>query len=221
MTSKTLNGSSSLLIISGILLAIGMLFHPDISRPGFATSGAWVPVHLMLGLSALFGLVGLAGLFAVMNLHMRPFGKAAFGLSMLGNLLLTGIMFFVEAAIVPVLARDPAYQPLITAGGPLMSGGLGIAIAISALIAAIGFLAVAWYLVDTRTISIANAALFIGAPMLLFSPPLTPIIGTIGGVLLGAGITWLGFSIRVGVAHRSLESTLRVQDECLTHLGHA
>ncbi len=221
MTSKTLNRSGLLLIMSGILLIFGMIFHPNMAKPGYAATPAWVPVHILLGFSTLFGLAGLAGLFGVMNLNLRSFGKAAFALAMLGNVLLTGILFFVEASVLPVLARDPAYLALTSPSGPLMMGALGTAIGISMVIAAIGYLLLAWYLVDNRTISFANGILFIGAPLLVFAPPLTFAFGVIGGLLLGAGVIWLGISIRVGLAHRSLESRLRVQDECLSHLGHA
>jgi hypothetical protein len=221
MTTKTLNTSSMLLILSGVLLGVAMIYHPDTARPDYAATPAWVPVHVMLGLSALLGLGGLAGLYAAMNLKMRNGGRLAFGLAMLGNMLLTGIMFFVEVSILPVLARNPVYQPLASQAGPLMTGALGNAIGISMLIAAVGFLALAGYLVYTRTISFLNGLLFIGAPLLVFTPPLTPIFGVIGGLLLGSAIVWLGISARIGLAHRSLEPGLRIQDECLAHLGHA
>lgn len=221
MTSKTLNRSSLLLIISGILLAGAMIFHPDMGRPGYAAAASWVPVHIALGFSTFFGLIGLAGLFSVMNLRIRRFGKAAFALAMTGNLLLTGILFFVEAAILPVLARNPAYQPLLNPGSPLMTGGLGTAIGISLIITALGDLLLAWHLVDTGTISPANGFLFIGAPLIVLTPPLAHAFGVVGGLLLGAGVIWLGFSVRGGRAHAALESSLRVQDECLAHLGHA
>jgi hypothetical protein len=221
MTSKTLKRSSSLLIMSGILLIIGILFHPGMSRPDAAASFSWGLVHVLLGFSALLALAGLGGLFAVMNLKLTGFGKAAFGLAMLGNVLLTGIMFFVNASVLPVLARDPAYLPLLSEIGPLMTGALGMAITISTATAALGYILMAGYLAVSKTISLANAVLFLGAPLMLFAPGVTFAFAVVGGLLLGAGITWLGLSIRRGIAHQWLASTLRVQDECLAHLGHA
>ena len=219
MTTKTLNRSSSLLIISGVLLGVGMLFHPDMANPDAATRNAWIPVHVVLGISALLGLVGLAGLYAVLSLNMRTLGRAAFGLAMLANVLLTGMLFFVEAGIVPVLARDSAYRPLLSETGPLLTGGFGLVIVTTMTIAAIGFLCLAGYLMSTKTISLANGLLFLGAPLLAFTPPLPFAFGIIGGVLLGAGITWLGISIRKGTAHDALASSLRMQDECFLHAG--
>lgn len=221
MTTKTLKRSGTLLIISGILLALGMVFHPDMSRPDYAASSAWVTVHIVLGFSTLLGLAGLVGLFTVMNPKLTAFGKAAFGLAVLGNLLLTGLMFFVEASVLPVLARDPAYQPLLSPSGPLMTGALGTSIWISMLIAAVGFLCLAAYLAATKTISTGNGILFIGVLPLVFSPPLPLSIGIIGALLLGGAITWLGVSIQRGIAHQSLASSVRMQDECFAQLGHA
>jgi hypothetical protein len=178
-------------------------------------------VHILFGFSALLVLAGLAALFSVMKLDMRPFGRAAFGMVILGNLLMTGIFFFIEAGVLPVLARNPAYQPLLSQGSPLMSGGPGTAIAASMAVTSLGFLLLSWHLLETRTISLPNAILFIGAPLMVFSPPLAPAFETAGGVLLGTAIAWLGISVRLGLAHKRLESRLRVQDECLAHLGHA
>lgn len=221
MTSKVLSRSSILLILSGVLLGGAMLFHPDVSRPDFAASPAWVPVHIVLGLSALFGLVGLAGLFSLMSLILPAFGKAVFGLAMLGNLLLTGIMLFVEASVLPVLARDPVYQELLYRNGPLFSGLLGAGVSISFIVATIGLLALAGFLAARKTISFANALLFVGAPLLFLSPPLPFVYGLIGGLLLSVGVTWLGLSVRRGIAHHTIVVDLQLQDECLAHLGHA
>jgi hypothetical protein len=63
-----------------------------------------------------------------------------------------------------------------------------------------------------------NGLLFIGAPLLVFAAGPA---GLMGGLLLGGGLVWLGISIRSGIAHRSLATSLQVQDECLAHLGHA
>lgn len=219
MTTKTLNRSSMLLMISGVLLAIGMLFHPDMANPDAAARTVWIPVHVLLGISALLGLVGLAGLYAVLNLNLTTFGRISFGLAMLANVLLTGVLFFVEAAIVPVLASDTLYRPLMSENGPLLTGGFGFAVGITMVIATTGFLCLAGYLASTRTISFANAALFIGAPLLSFSPPLPFAFGIIGGLLLGGGFAWLGVSIRKGTAHDALALNLQIQDECILHSG--
>lgn len=219
MSSKTVKWSSTLLIMAGVLLAIAMLFHPDVTQPGFATKATWVWAHVLLGVSALASVVGLAGLFSVMIRTMSNFGRAAFGLAILGNILMLGMMLFVETTLVPVLSHDPAYQPLLSQGGMLMSSSFGISIVISLVIAAVGSLLLAGYLVATKTITPVNGLLFIGAPLAAFTPPLPFAVGMIGGVIFGIGIAWLGASIRIGIGHQALASTLHIQDECFIHAG--
>lgn len=220
MLSKSLNRSGILLIIAGILTAGSMIFHPNIGRPGFAMQGAWVSVHVLLGIAALIAILGLAGLYAPLRTKMTFFGQAAFGLAVLGNILIAGLMFFVEATLVPVLSRDPFFQVLLTGTGPLMTGSFGLVITATIIIAAAGWIFLAGYLTGTKTISVTNGLLlFIGAPLTAFSPPLPFSIGLIGGVLFGAGVTWLGLSMLTGTAHEALREMIRLEDECLIQAG--
>jgi hypothetical protein len=154
-----------------------------------------------------------------MRIKMILFGQFAFGLAILGNILLAGLAFFVDATLVPVLAADPAYQPLLSENGPLMTGFFGFAVTTALFIAALGWLSLGAYLAATKTISTVNGLLFLGAPLMFFSPPLPLTFGILGGVLLGPGVTWLGLSIRRGVAHEALRETLRLEDECLIQAG--
>lgn len=214
MTTKIINRSGSVLIITGILIAGSMFFYPDVTKPGFALRPAWIPVHFLLGVAALTGIYGLAGLHSTMIGKISTFGQWAFGVAILGNVLLAGLMFFVEVAMIPVLARYSAYQALLSRSGPLLHGTFGAMVLISHLCTALGFWLLAGYLVTTKTVSTVNGLLFFGAPLLAFSPPLSFSMGIIGGVSLGAAIIWLGVSIRTGTAHEALAKELRIRDEC-------
>jgi hypothetical protein len=219
MTSKYLDRSGTLLILAGILIAGSMLFHPDDTQPGFAFNAAWVPVHVLLGIGSLAGMAGLIGLYGVLRGKITAFGNTAFVTALLGSVLFTGLMFFVEATLLPVLASDPAYQPLLSDTGPLMGGPFGIALMTSFAIISLGYVLLAVYLVVSNTISVVNGLLFIGAPLAAFAPPLPFAVGIVGGVLLGVAFLWLGVSIRKGTAHKALESDIRTQEECLVHSG--
>ncbi|MGE5173233.1 MAG: hypothetical protein ACM3MD_05330 [Betaproteobacteria bacterium] len=220
MSTKAIKWSSVLLIISGVLLAAPILFHPDMSKPGYALLGAWVPVHVLLGISALAGLAGLIVFYGAMSPKITVFGHVAVWFAIVGTALLAGLMFFVESAIVPVLAGDPTYEPLLGMTGPLMTGAFGALAMLSMVIVSIGFILFGGYLIWAKVISPVNGALFIiGAPLAAFSPPFPYIVGIIGGVLLGIAIGWLGVSIRTGRAHDTLETTLRIHDECLAQAG--
>lgn len=220
MSTKALKWSSLLLMISGLLTAVPILFHPDVSKPGYALLGAWVPVHVLLGLSALAGLAGLIVFYGAMSPKITVFGHVAVWFAIVGTALLAGLMFFVETAISPVLAGNPAYEQLLSMSGPLMAGAFGALVMISMVILSVGFILFGGYLIWAKIIAPANGILFIvGAPLIAFSPPLPYAVMIIGGVLFGIALVWLGVSIRRGRAHETLESTLRIHDECLAQAG--
>jgi hypothetical protein len=196
MLNRRRNASSILLIFSGILIAISMLFHPDDSITANILRTAWVPVHVMLGIGALAGLAGLGGLYSVMNTKLSFFGRLAFGLALVGTVLFVGLMFFFEATVLPVLAGDSAYLPLLNDSGPLMTGLFGITVLASMVIVSVGYILLAIYLVRSKTISIANGFVFIGVPIAAFAPPLPYALEILGGVLFGCSLAWLGVSIR-------------------------
>jgi hypothetical protein len=220
MSTKAVRWSSVLLIISGLLLAVPILFHPDLSKPGYALLSAWVPVHVLIGISALVGVAGLIVFYGAMSPKTTVVGHVAFWSAIIGTVLMTGLMFFVEAAIVPVLAGSPAYEPLLSISGPLMAGVFGVLTLITAVIMAVGFILFGGYLIGAKIISPTNGILFIiGAPLIAFSPTWPNAVMIIGGVLFGIALVWLGVSIRTGRAHDTLESTLRIHDECLAEAG--
>ncbi len=220
MSTKAIKWSSVLLIISGVLAAVPVLFHPDTTKPGYALLGAWVPVHVLLGISALVGFAGLIVFYGAMSPRITAVGHVAFWFAIVGTALLAGLMFLVESAIVPVLAGNPAYEPLLGVTGPLMTGAFGTLGMISMVILSVGFILLGGFLIGEKIISPANGILFIvGAPLASFSPPLPNILLMIGGVLFGIALVWLGASIRTGRAHDTLESTLRIHDQCLAQAG--
>lgn len=217
MYAHSLKRSGTLLIIASILIAIPMLFHPDDTRLDFAFQAAWVPVHVLMGFGTIAALLGLAGLYGAFRSRITVFGQVAFGTALLGTVLFTGLLVFVESTLLPALGRDPAYAALLSESGPLLGGPFGMAVMGSLAIVALGYVLLAVYLTATRTISVVNGLLFIGAPLAAFAPPLPYALEIVGGVLFGIAIGWLGISVRTGKAHRSLEEEVRIQDECLTH----
>jgi len=220
MWTKSVNRSGMLLIIAGILIAGPMLFHPDDSRPDFAFPVVWVPVHVLMGIGALSCLAGLAGLYWTLQGKVTVFGSITFALAILGTILFVGLLFFVEATLLPDLGRDPAYQSLLRDNGPLMGGSFGFAVIASLTLVSLSYLLLAIYLIASRIISVANGLLFIGAPLAAFAPPLPYAVGIFGGVLFGVALIWLGVSIRRGTAHKALEVEMRFEDECLLlHAG--
>lgn len=216
MIRRSINRSALLLLLSGILIAVSMVFHPGMNA---VSGGRWITVHVLLGIAALLGIFGLAGLYSPMRVKMSRFGQAAFGAAILGNVLMAGLMFFINAGLLPVLAGNPLYQPLLSEGSPLMSGFLGFAVAASIVIAVVGWVMLAGYLVGTKTITGVNGLLFLGVVLMFFSPPLPLAVGMIGGILFGGALVWLGVSLKRGTAHDALQEVIRLEDECLIQAG--
>jgi hypothetical protein len=220
MSTKAVKWSSVLFIISGLFLAVPILFHPDMSTPGYALLGSWVPVHILLGISTLTGLAALILFYGIMSPKISVVGHVALWFSIIGTALFMGLLFFVESAIMPVLAGNPVYAPLLSETGPIMDGALGMWALTAAVIISIGFILFGGYLITARIISWVNGILFIiGTPLIAFSPPLPYAVMIIGGLLFGIALIWLGVSIIRGRAHETLESTLRIYDECMIQAG--
>jgi hypothetical protein len=219
MSAHSVNRSGTLLIIAGILIAGPMLFHPDDTRPDFAFQAAWVPVHVLMAFGSIAAIAGLTGLYGALRSKIKAFGQVAFGLAILGTVLFTGLLVFVESTLLPVLGRNPAYGVLLSESGPLMGGPFGIAVMGSLAVVSLGYVLLAIYLAASKTISIVNALFFIGAPFAAFAPPLPYVLEIIGGVMFGIAVILLGISVRFGTAHKALEEEMKIQDECLAHAG--
>lgn len=219
MLEKITRWSSTLLVLSGILVALPMLFQPDVEQPGFALQRSWVPVHIFFGIAALLSIAGLGALYRALGSRVSVIGHAAFVLALLGNVLLAGLMFFVEATIIPVLAGNSEYEVLMSITGPLLGGAFGTFVMLSYAITSVGALLLAVYLASTKTISLLNAALFLGAPLAGFVPPFPTVLGISGGVIFGVALIWLGISIRRGIAHEALAAGLGAHDDCFLEAG--
>jgi hypothetical protein len=221
MKTRTMDWSGKALMISGILIAASMVFHPDDTAAGSFLRPAWIPVHLLLGISVIIGLAGLGGLYTVISPKLSAFGRTSFGVVLLANVLMTGVMLFFEAALLPALSRDPAYEPLLNGAGSIMNGLFGYLIWFTMVIGAAGYIMLAVYLVLSRIISPINGILFLGVVLVSFAPPIPYVLEVTGGVLFGIALLWLGVSVRTGTAHKALEETVRMEDECMAAAGRA
>ncbi len=124
-----------------------MLFNPDDSRPDYTIHAAWVPVNILSGIGSLAVFAELVGIDEALRKKVTAFGRIAFALALLGTALFTGLLFFVEVTLLPVLASNPVYQPLLSDSGTLMRGPFGIALMASFAIISLGYVLLAIYLV--------------------------------------------------------------------------
>jgi hypothetical protein len=76
------------LVTSGILLALGMLLHPDILNPQAAIQPLWNPAHLLLIIGLFLALCGLPMLYVRQIQQTGGLGLAGFSLMQIGAVLL-------------------------------------------------------------------------------------------------------------------------------------
>jgi hypothetical protein len=189
------------LALAGLLLAVAILFHPSDADPHAVVRPAWVPVHTVLTLATLLLLFGLMGLY------LGRLRDTSGWLGLVGFVsLFTGTALFVaalsiEAFVLPALATSTAGPVLLASTGPLFGGPLGAVLLLTGSLFALGCLL--W------CVSIVRGALtprwaglpLLGGILLAFWPPLPQWVGTIGAVVLGLGLIWLGYLLVAPPGH--------------------
>lgn len=94
--------------LAGLGFIIVGLFHP-VNEPASVTTAAWINVHIVAILMAIFGLIGMAGLYARQAERIGWLGLIGYGLF---SLWLAIILSFslIEAFVLPGLAAEsPVY----------------------------------------------------------------------------------------------------------------
>ncbi|MBK9712034.1 MAG: hypothetical protein IPO81_12040 [Kouleothrix sp.] len=198
MSSGLTRWSGLALMLSGLLLAVPMLFHPDDSNPLSFQRAAWAPVHTLLIASAVLMLFGLIGLHGAQAARAGTLGLIGFILSFAGGaLVVAGLV--VDAFVVPAIAGDPAAQALLDPAGPLFGGALGIFFLLMGATFSLGTIVLG---IATARAGVlprwAGALILLGGPLLGFTPPLPTIAGICGAVLLGVGYLSAGYAIWSG-----------------------
>lgn len=95
-------------VLAGLCFVVVGLFHP-VNEPAVVTTAAWVNVHIVAMAMGLFGLIGMAGLYARQAEKIGWMGLAGYGLFSLWLALILSFSM-VEAFILPGLATEsPAF----------------------------------------------------------------------------------------------------------------
>ena len=95
-------------VLAGLCFVVVGLFHP-VNEPAVVTTATWVNVHIVAIAMGLFGLIGMAGLYARQAEKIGWLGLAGYGLFSLWLALILSFSM-VEAFILPGLATEsPAF----------------------------------------------------------------------------------------------------------------
>ena len=187
---------SLLLIIIGIVLAIAFVLHPDeVNDPNALASPLWGPVHIVFGFGFLALLVGLKAIYYSLEEKVSAIEKLGFGLAYFGSAVASGVMFFVEGIMLPVIAGNAEFAGLLSPTGPLMAGDFAFYLTALFTLISIGFILIGISIFRTKTLPQISGILLFGITLAAFSPPLDKIIGTIGGVAWSIGLIWIGYTL--------------------------
>lgn len=183
-------------IAAAILVVAGRILHPADQAANVVTS-AWVTAHILTLVAILVGIPGVFGVYIRQARSTGGLGFLGFLLIFLGLGGFLGIVYF-EAFINPVLATEaPSFLEKQFSGQ--LPGALNTILPVTGIAFALGWLL---FGIGTYRASILprwSAVLaFIGAIPLGLRPFFPGSVVTIGTVIFGLGILWLGYALISG-----------------------
>ena len=188
-------------VLAGLGFIIVGLFHP-VNVPAAVTTATWINVHIVAMAMALFGMIGMTGLYARQAERIGWLGLAGYGLF---SLWLALVMSFslVEAFILPGLATE---SPAFVAGFLGMFSGLPSVIDLGAM-PTLWDLSGVMFILGPLLFAIATfrarilprgaaalqaiAALLVPVGGLVLPPEYEPLVM----VPVGLAIAWLGYAL--------------------------
>jgi hypothetical protein len=182
-------------ILAGALYALGAILHPVGEDLAAYTSPNWVIAHQVYWAAAILMLFGLVGLYARQVEKTGWLGLVGFVLAFIGTAFVGGI-FFMVSTVTPIIAKEmPALFDQAATPSPatvlvvVLGFSLGyILFGIAAMRAKVlprwsGFLL------------IIGVSFFMISEAPLFDRMFSHVIVTIGDVLFGCGVAWMGYAL--------------------------
>jgi hypothetical protein len=191
--SKVIRWAGLSAVIAGVLIVVTQLIHPADDPSSVATS-SWAIAHSLILGSSIFGLLGIAGLYARQVEESGWLGLIGFLMLIVAEALITGFAV-VEAFIFPVLATE-APQYIVDFFAFENLGAFGAVLLVTILLFVIGGLLFGIAVIRAGILPRWAAILFIiGSVSSLVVPALPEAAGKIIGVVLGLGLAWLGYAL--------------------------
>lgn len=180
-------------VAAGPLLAAAYVAHPHLMDAPTLASATWVWIHLGFVLSLILGLFAVAGLYWRHVESLGALGHAGYALASAGLFLIGGLAY-VETFMIPTLAAEfPAVVERYGAADTM--GPIALMFPLAGAMAVLGYALLGGAFLRLPGAPRAPfAALIVAA--LLFGFGLSPLGGltaaSVGGVVFGASLTWLG-----------------------------
>jgi hypothetical protein len=193
------------LLLSGVLIAVPIVFHPSYADSQALLRPAWMPVHIALTMAAIFGLFGLVGLYSRLRERSGWLGLTGFVSIFTGTALFVAVLS-IEAFVLPALASSASGQALLDPAGPLFGGPLNVFLLLTGSIFSLGCLLFCIAILRSDISGRWVGLLLLGGILLAFWPPLPDLVGIIGGVLLGLGFIWFGYILLARSGERVVQA---------------
>lgn len=183
-----------LLVIAGIIIALGIILHPDETQPGAFSNPLWMFVHVVIGIAFILLVFGLQAFPRIYGNKLNGYDKFTLAFLAVIMILLSGLIFYFEAFVVPAIANS-SFAAALDGSGPVFTT-IGPILMLTFLAMSLSFILFGILTIYKKVSNpLAGILIIIGAPLISFAPPLPWTIGIIGGVALGLGIVWTGISL--------------------------
>ncbi len=193
--SKLIRWGGLLILVAGVLAAVGFIFHPPMDAESMAGT-PWVIDHVVIIASLVFLIPGLFALYARQLKETGGLGLIGFILLFISHASFLGVVYF-ELFIIPMLAVK---TPEILKNGLIGVGALRVALPVTGVLFVLGYLLFGIAMIRARILPRwACVLLMVGAFPAAFRPVLVKVglsvVASVGAVIFGSGAGWLGYSL--------------------------
>lgn len=194
-TANLIRWSGLISLLAGVLHVVGALLHPVGEDLAAVQSPNWVPAHLVYWVSVLLLQLGLVGLYARQVKQTGWLGLVGFVLAFIGTALVGSILLYVST-VLPLIASEAqaifdqaATPPVFLLPVFILGFGLGwILLGVAIMRADV---LPRW----SGLLLIIGVTLFVVSEVLPFEAPLAHVLVTVGDVVFGLGLVWLGYAL--------------------------
>jgi len=180
------------LIGAGLLIAFGMMLHPDVSDSHAAMHVLWSPTHLALIGGLILASFGVTGLFLRQAERVGWLGLGGFALLHIG-IVLTIVAIVADAFIFPAVATSADGAALLDPAGPLLNGPLGLLFLSASVSYILGTLVLGGATLRAAVFPAGPAILMmIGGSLVALDPFVPQLVAKLGALLLGLSFVWFG-----------------------------
>jgi hypothetical protein len=194
-TANLIRWSGLISILAGVLYALAAILHPVGEDIAAYTSPNWVTAHRVYWVSAILMLFGLVGLYARQVEKTRWLGLVGFVLAFIGTAYVGSIFVMVSTVI-----------PLVAAETPALFDRAATPSTVTVLVVVLGF-SLGYILFSVATMRagvlprwsglllIIGVSFFMISEAPLFDRTLSHVIVTVGDVVFGLGLAWMGYAL--------------------------